>query len=195
MKVCRTCLVSKHLGDFTSAPHHGDGVSSSCKPCIAHKSRVRYARKLTENPKCFLERNRKTAKESLQRERTDPRVRLLRAARERAKTLGVPFAISLEDIHVPHICPALGIPLVQGLGKPHAGSPTLDRVIPTLGYVRGNVAVISYKANAMKQDADPEQLRRVATWLDSVSQSQPVKGDDCELLHLPPLGGVGDDVR
>lgn len=86
--------------------------------------------------------------------------RLLRHASERAVRLGLPFALTwryVESIY-PEICPYLGIRLRVGVGAQHQGSPTLDRIVPARGYVEGNVEVISYLANAMKNGATPEQL-------------------------------------
>lgn len=51
----------------------------------------------------------------------------------------------------------------------HTGqnSPTLDKLNPTLGYVKGNVAIISHLANSMKQNVtDPAAFRRLADWLE-----------------------------
>ena len=90
--------------------------------------------------------------------------RLLRRAAERALAKGVPFALTRAYIDSiwPDVCPYLGIPLVHGTGKLTRSSPTLDRITPALGYVEGNVEVISYLANAMKRDATEEQLIRFA---------------------------------
>lgn len=67
---------------------------------------------------------------------------------------------------VPPCCPVLGIPLVRRKGRGVADhSPTLDRLIPAKGYVRGNVMVISMRANRIKSDATLEELERVAAWL------------------------------
>jgi len=53
----------------------------------------------------------------------------------------------------------LGIPLKIGNGKRTDGSATLDRVLPDLGYVPGNVIVISFRANRIKNDATLDELR------------------------------------
>ena len=95
----------------------------------------------------------------------DPRLRLFHGAKNRAKRSGLPFNLTIDDIAIPKRCPALLIPLAPGNGKLHANSPTLDRIQPDLGYVRGNVVVISHKANVMKNYATPEELTAVALML------------------------------
>jgi hypothetical protein len=87
-------------------------------------------------------------------------------ARQRAKRLRVPCTISVEDIHIPDRCPALGIPIISGAGRQN-GSPSLDRIRPELGYVPGNVAVISDLANRIKQNASSAQVRAVGQWMRS----------------------------
>jgi hypothetical protein len=80
-------------------------------------------------------------------------------AKKRAKKKGLPFDIELDDIIIPDICPLLGIRLAKAEGgAPAPHSPSLDRIIPELGYVRGNIQVLSYLANSMKQNATTEQL-------------------------------------
>jgi hypothetical protein len=44
--------------------------------------------------------------------------------------------------------------------------PTLDRVDPVCGYVPGNVWVISWRANRLKQDASLDELRMLARALE-----------------------------
>lgn len=72
---------------------------------------------------------------------------------------------------IPTHCPALGIPLVPGIGVAHDGSPQLDRLVPEMGYVRGNVVVISKLANTIKQNASPNQIRAVADWYEQAVKS------------------------
>jgi hypothetical protein len=94
---------------------------------------------------------------------------LLYNARQRAKRKGLPFTITEHDIVVPAVCPVLGLPLVShrtGKGF-QSNSPTLDRICPVKGYIPGNVRVISFRANLLKNDADPSELRAVLADLEN----------------------------
>jgi hypothetical protein len=91
--------------------------------------------------------------------------RLVREARNRAARKGIPFDLTPDDVEVPEFCPILGIKLTRGSGHMHAASPTLDRVDPTLGYVRGNVAVISHRANTIKNSGSAQEHERIAAWM------------------------------
>ena len=89
--------------------------------------------------------------------------RLLYHSKWRAKRDGLEFNLTAEDIVVPLTCPLLDIPLVLHYyskftkgGDPAA--PSLDRLDPEKGYVKGNVAVISYRANSLKRDASLSEL-------------------------------------
>ena len=97
-----------------------------------------------------------------QRRLETPGGAILQRARRRAREGGLHFSIGHEDIMVPSVCPALGIRIK--VGKRRSGSsPSLDRVIPCRGYVPGNVRVISDKANRLKSNLTPAELRRRAT--------------------------------
>jgi hypothetical protein len=95
----------------------------------------------------------------------NPKKYLLTRARSRAKKQGIPCTITEADIHIPTHCPALGIELKAARGRPEAYSPSLDKIIPALGYVPGNVQVISHLANVMKNNATVDQLRKFAEWV------------------------------
>lgn len=93
--------------------------------------------------------------------------KMLSRARTRAKSKGLPFDIDSSDIFIPEKCPILGIPLVSHKGKSGAfsNSPSLDRIVPELGYTKGNVQVISQKANQMKTCSSKEDLLAFAYWV------------------------------
>ena len=109
-----------------------------------------------------LEYKKKWARDTYAR---NIKTHLVRNARQRAKTFGVPFEITKEDIVIPDFCPVLGIPIrvttFSNGRKDWGNSPSLDRIVPELGYVKGNICVISLRANRIKCDATPEELRRV----------------------------------
>lgn len=100
-------------------------------------------------------------------EAMNPEKAMIKSAKSRAKEKGIDFSLSHEDVHIPECCPILGIKLVSGRGtKGHGGpssnSPSLDRIVPKLGYVPGNVVVVSYRANRLKSDASIEELQALA---------------------------------
>ena len=92
------------------------------------------------------------------RRHNQPDMALVARAKDRARARNLPFNITADDVVVPPICPALGIPLVTGQ-KRSAMSPSLDRVQPRLGYVPGNVRVVSDRANRLKGALGLPQLQ------------------------------------
>lgn len=98
--------------------------------------------------------------------------RLVALAKYRAKRDGIPFDLSYEDVEIPVYCPVLGIKLERNVGgkNQHDFSPTLDRIKPELGYVRGNVIVISSRANSIKSNANPDELELVAGYFRQLIQ-------------------------
>ena len=101
--------------------------------------------------------------------RTNPRYlyRLWYSAKKRAKIRNVPFDLSPDDIVIPEFCPVLGIRLSLNRGGGFkASSPSVDRRIPSLGYVKGNIRVISYRANEIKRDASLEELKMLVRFLE-----------------------------
>ena len=90
-------------------------------------------------------------------------------AKGRAKRKGVPFTITLDDVPpIPEACPVLGIPLRINNTAARGDSPSLDRIVPQLGYVPGNVMWISHRANSIKSDATPAELRAVADFYEAL---------------------------
>ena len=89
-------------------------------------------------------------------------------ARNRSKRAGIEFSICVDDIVVPDRCPIPGIPLVVATGHAKDGSPSIDRIDPAKGYVPGNVAIISHKANTIKSNASLADLQAVVDWLKTV---------------------------
>lgn len=95
----------------------------------------------------------------------NPQKRLLWAAKKRSKEQNLPFNLEETDIIIPNSCPYLGIPLQTSArrGESRERVLSLDKIKPELGYVKGNVEVISHLANTMKSNATEEQLIAFAT--------------------------------
>lgn len=113
---------------------------------------------------------------------------MLNNAKARASRAGVPFNLSPRDIIIPSHCPVLGIELFRTLGRQGGGphSPSLDRIVPELGYVPGNVIVVSNRANRIKSDAAPHELRAVADFYEvSLRTYQPREGHRPRTLGNP----------
>ena len=92
---------------------------------------------------------------------------LLRGAKRRAARQGVPFDLRLEDIVIPERCPILDIPLsIIPNMKDRNFAPSIDRIRPELGYVKGNIAIISFRANRLKNDATLEEVTKLKAWLE-----------------------------
>ena len=90
----------------------------------------------------------------------------LHNARARSKDKGLPKCNLtleyLEQLHVPVVCPVLGLKIDSSKRET---SLSLDRVIPSFGYVQGNVQFISMKANRMKQETSIEELELLLEYL------------------------------
>ncbi|GAA4362773.1 hypothetical protein GCM10023185_31030 [Hymenobacter saemangeumensis] len=94
------------------------------------------------------------------RRKADYRAYMLEVARTRAKAVGRECSITLDDIVVPTHCPLLGIPLRLSGDRGHR--PSLDRKDNAIDYVKGNVFVISQRANSLKGGLSVEQLAMFA---------------------------------
>jgi hypothetical protein len=133
----------KHAGAYRVGP---DGVrrSARCKEC----------------------RNKEYIK-------IDSRKKLLYNANNRAKDRGFDCDLTVDDIVIPEFCPVLGIPLQATVGqgrvsmKDNWNAPTLDRIDSAGGYTKGNVMVISARANFLKNDATLEEMRAILRYMES----------------------------
>jgi len=90
---------------------------------------------------------------------------ILACVRQRAKKQKIPYRLTINDIAVPKYCPVLGIELKRNAGHfgPCDTSPSVDKLTPKLGYIPGNVRIISNRANRLKGDCtDPMEMIDIA---------------------------------
>ena len=122
---------------------------------------------------CDLERKKTNHYKSAERVRRYKRRRdknfwpifLLENAKRRAKIRGLDFDISVDDIIIDEVCPILKTPYKIGEEVVCYESPSLDRIDSSKGYIKGNVQVISYRANTIKCNSTIEELEMLLQYL------------------------------
>lgn len=136
----------------------------SCKECrklqgekIRNKDREKYNEYCRQKKKEHYskEKRRDSYLKNIQKE-------MFYAAKNRAKNKNISFTIEIEDVIIPKSCPVLGIPL-DNRDRLHA--PSLDRIINDLGYIKGNVQVISAKANRLKNNGTIEEFKKILKYM------------------------------
>lgn len=92
---------------------------------------------------------------------------MLREARRRAKERGVEFNIRPDQIDWPAngLCPIKGVPLERNKGIVMANSPSLDRIHSNVGYIPGNVRIISWRMNNLKGDLTTEEAENLLLYM------------------------------
>ena len=148
-KKCNRCNSVKHYSLFRKKNNksgwkdiNGGLRYSYCKPCEADRMRERYIK--------------------------NPIPQMLSNSKIRARKKGIPHTINTNDIKKiwpkDNRCPILKKEFVMGYKKDKSYAPSLDRVEPKLGYVKGNIMIISDIANRMKQDTSLADLERFALY-------------------------------
>lgn len=84
-----------------------------------------------------------------------------------AVRIGIEWNIEFGDLDFPTHCPVLGIELNYFSEKMADNSPSFDRLDPTKGYVKGNVFIISQRANRIKNDGSVEEHKAIIRFIES----------------------------
>lgn len=109
------------------------------------------------------------AQQTASKRRNDPAFMLFKRIKNSVKKRNLDFNIELNDIVIPENCPILGIPLFIGDGTRTDNSPSLDRIDNSKGYIKGNVHVISTRANRIKSDASYQELKLIVEYLEKIT--------------------------
>lgn len=160
LKICKRCKKSKSVSEFYS--------NNRCQSCKDYYDNYYKTHREKEIKRSLIHINKDRVKTNAYKRsliRKNPRNYMLQNARYRAKKLGLPFNLTIDDIVIPEVCPILGLALKISDTHVAANSPSLDKIIPQLGYVKNNIIVISHKANTMKNNATLEELEKLVEWL------------------------------
>lgn len=119
------------------------------------------------NKKYRAKNRRKLRKAARVYRRANPAICMLANKRAQCKAAGIEFNLSLADLlPLPTFCPIFGMKLDYGRKK-HVlpNSPSIDRIRPEKGYVKGNIAVISHLANTIKGTGSIAQHEAVIAYM------------------------------
>ncbi len=185
MKVCSVCRKNKKNSEFRRRKDNHK-LRNECRKCEANSSKQR----TTTSPALVLPKDtdvdaispgkvfhvHKDTQVTLIQP-PDPREqkeiamkRMLAGARSRARDKGLPFNLHYDDVAIPNLCPVLKIPMIPSISGHSDNSPSLDRMIPYLGYTKGNVRVISMKANRIKTDANSVEIEAVLNYVKQIEE-------------------------
>jgi len=189
----KKCTHKNHIGDtllplssFSKRKSAKDGHQPWCKTCssiiarnaLEHKANLLGIEKPKRRGEKYvignlshaeqLKRNNRIRRERKTKSPRNNIIFLLRNISARCKREDIPFNITVDDFdELPTHCPDLGVKLIYGNERRASPfSATMDKIIPALGYVVGNVRIISYRANTMKQNASLEEMKTIAeSWI------------------------------
>ena len=147
----------KECGTEFETPHKATKLcSDACRDKRKEVARKKWRSETETNRKRWCEYSNNYRKRNPNRSRFF----LLRSS---SKSRGIPFNLDEEFFfNVPEVCPVLGIPL-DGRDKDHQWS--VDRLKPALGYVQGNVKIISMRANRLKNDSTITEIERILSYM------------------------------
>jgi hypothetical protein len=156
----------KHLPSY-------DGLSPECKDCAMvqnekwRSENVEYLKKIKKE---YSEKNSEKSKEYHRQYHAKVKrnfrienwaeVKIVEIKR-RSTRKGLPFNIDPSDLSpLPKFCSVFGIELDYTGGNDRRYWASVDRIKPELGYVKGNVRIISMAANAAKFDGDGDLITK-----------------------------------
>lgn len=154
MIVCSTCDEELDESCFSFRPGRGK-YRTVCRKCMNFRQRENYYKRKKVNP--FVFKHQKLSNSAKQRD--------------------LPYDLTPEFLKGiwTGICPVSGEEIFISLShedRKNLSAAELDRFVPELGYVRGNVTWISRRFNMKKQDSTLKELKSLVEWME---RHEPVK--------------------
>lgn len=142
-KTCIKCNIEKPIESFILHKHQKDGRRNTCREC----TKEYYIKRMLDKPFDKLHRNKKAE----------------------CKKKGIPYNLDIEYLNSiwTGCCPVFSIDIIKY--SPYAKSSDLtahlDRIDPNKGYIKGNVAFLSSRANRLKNNASIEELKKILRYM------------------------------
>ena len=158
IKQCTSCKKNLTLDNFLIHNRKNwKGLRSKCKACGNLEMRINYSK--------------------------NPIPQILGGAKRRAKQKNIPFAIDAEYLKSIYpknnMCPVLNISFQVGYkseNKKNADyAPSLDRIIPEKGYVKGNLIIVCNIVNRVKTDSSIEIIEKVLNFYKKIELTKTLK--------------------
>ena len=143
---CRACERTLPISEYPVRNDRSGRYRPYCKECARDGQRARYAAHKKQSP--F-------------------KLKLTRA-RSRSQFLRVPFNLTAEYLESiwTGVCPVLHAEIsLTEKDRSDEFAAELDRFIPSHGYVIGNVAFLSRRANRLKNNTTTTELKQLLKWM------------------------------
>lgn len=160
-KRCPKCGRMLPFEDYSISKTSPHGRRSWCKECVRNRLQDPEMREANKE-KCKVYYQNYYREVIRANKASNIQSYLYKSAQARAKQRNIEFNIELEDVIVPERCPILGIKMSFHSNRKEDNSYSLDRIDPNRGYIKGNIWVISLRANRIKNDATVSELRMIA---------------------------------
>lgn len=162
---CSVCSIEKEDTDFNR-------VKNKCNPCchLSEYQRDKMKMEGSENGENYYLRKV-----------------ILRQAKKRSKNKGLEFDLTLSDLISlkNNTCPILGCEILYRSGIDYKRSASLDRIDPNKGYINGNVKIISYEANSLKNRNNFHSAVKMLEYIITNSPPEDIdRGKRDKLLNL-----------
>lgn len=175
------CRRKRNAGQFAVKNCWDPGRSTLCSRCGVIKSHLEYRKQYrgksrTAFPRAWCKVCDNSARKTSSQKTPERRLAwALRTIKIKSQQRNIPFGIVLDEfLPIPRVCPIFATPMNYDGNRDSV--PTFDRLIPKLGYISGNVRLISHRANRIKSDATLEELKRMVAWWELALDNHPIIG-------------------
>lgn len=189
MKKCNYCNEEKQINEFAKCGTSRDKLQSKCKKCSSLLGKKWRETNSKYNKEYYINNANHIRDNQIKRYRTkktnEPWYIAYCIIKQRAKEKNIEFDLDIEYIKSiwTDICPVLGIPLKcaifeSGLtrktskARPLDNSPTIDRIDPAKGYIKGNICIMSYRANMIKNCGTLEEHEKIVAFLQNIKSKE-----------------------
>lgn len=171
-KICRDCGRELPLSMFYK---NGTGYRPECKECkqkaeSERRSKDVEASRAKERERYHKNRDKEIISMKVYRDRLKETNYFKYFIQNKKKSVikaGIPWDLDeayLEELFT-GICPVFGCAIHLG-GSKEDCKAELDRLLPSKGYVKGNVIWISSRANRLKSDVSIDELKKILKYME-----------------------------